>query len=420
MLGLYVTLHNILFMKGPHQTLGGNGNLIMAKKMTVVDMVLGQVATGREVIGTVVKVIPDSKEYKVTSVDVENKTLEITEVLDENAEQEPKVIKLTEANAIVAHYVNNPNEKPAPEAEFSDGKLTIGGKEVNIGTLPIVSVIGGVKGAVLLAAKPKSGLDKKIDFLGYIVQTDKFVTIAEDMAADTKLYILDGTPTLVSNVIETRDVLDDDRKVIGQADYVERVEFNELDVNGEDIMFYGIGGGYEDEYYDEESDDYVTTSSSFGGLNVPVEQVRLVKQAGKSDYVVVTTKDVDKNGNLIDGKPIIHLYKAGTDEGVGTISVNDKTARVYLGGTTGRGDAPVVTVKSDSDFIIRTKYGYTNVTDATVMAAMKGFNLFAGSSFEEDDNGSKITTFTYAKDDLSEVKSFEVAVTDRGTMFKLV
>lgn len=419
MLGLYVTLHNILFMKGPHQTLGGNGNLFMAKKMTVVDMVLGQVATGREVIGTVVKVIPDSKEFKVTSVDVENRTLEITEILDEGAEQEPKVIKLTDANAVVAHYVRNENEKPAPEAEFFDGKLTVNGKEVNIGTLPIISVIGGIKGAVLLAAKPKSGRDKKIDFLGYIVQTDKFVTITEDMAADTKLYILDGTPTLVSNVIGTRDVLDDDGNVIGQADYVERVEFNEIVVDGDNITFYGIGG-YEDEYYDEKSDDYVTTSSSFGDLNVPVEQVRLVKQAGKSDYVVVTTKDVDKNGNLIDGKPIIRLYKAGTDEGVGTINVNDKTARVYLGGTTGRGDAPVVTVKSDSDFIIRTKYGYTNVTDAIVMAAMKGFNLFAGSSFEEDDNGNKITTFTYAKDDLSEVKSFEVAVTDRGTMFKLV
>lgn len=391
----------------------------MAKKMTVVDMILGQIATGREVLGTIVKVIPDSKEFKVTSVDVENKTLEITEVLDENAEQEPKVIKLTEANAVVAHYVNNPNEKPAPEAKFSEGKLTVGGKEVNIGTLPIISVIGGVKGAVLLAAKPKSGRDKKIDFLGYIVQTDKFVTITEDMAADTKLYILDGTPTLVSNVIETRDVLDDEGKIIGQADYVERVEFNEVVIDGDNICLYGIGG-YDDEEYDEDADEYVSTSGSFGNLHIPVEQVRIVKQAGKSDYVVVTTKDVDKNGNLINGKPVIRLYVAGTDRRVGTIDVNDKTARVYLGGTTGRGDAPVVTVKSASDFIIRTKAGYTNVTDATVIAAMADFNLFAGTSFEEDENGNKITTFTYAKNDLSEVKSFEVAVTDRGTMFKLV
>ena len=399
----------------------GNGKKNMAKKMTVLEMVIGQAATGREVLGTIVKVIPDSKEFKVTAIDVENKTLEITEVLDEEAEQEPKVIKLTEANAIVAHYVKNPNEKPAPEAELKDGELIIDGNGIttNIGSLPITSVIGGIKGAVLLAAEPKSGRDKKIDLLGYIVQTDKFVTIIEDMAVDTKLYILDGTPILVSNVIETRDVLDDEGKVIGQADYVERVEFNKIGIDGDNISLYGIGG-YKDEYYDEELDDYVTTTGSYGNLNIPIEQVRVVNQAGKSDYVVVTTKDVDKNGNIIDGKPVIRLYVAGTDNKVGTIEVNDKTARVYLGGATGRGDAPVVTVKSDSDFIIRTKCGYTNVTDATVMAAMKDYNLFAGSSFEEDENGNKVTTFTYAKDDLSEVKSFKMAVTDRGTIFKLI
>lgn len=399
--------------------MGGNGKKIMAKKMTVVEMVLGQAATGREVIGTIVKVIPDSKEFKVTAIDAENKSLEITEVLDEEAEQEPKVIKLTEANAIVAHYVKNPNEKPAPEAELKDGELIIGGNNINIGTLPLTSVIGGIKGAVLLAAEPKSGRDKKIDLLGYIVQTDKFVTIIEDIAVDTKLYVLDGTPILVSNVIETRDVLDDEGKVIGQADYVERVEFNKIGIDGDNISLYGIGG-YENEYYDEELDDYVTTTGSYGNLNIPIEQVRIVKQASKSDYVVVTTKDVDKNGNLIDGKPILHLYVAGTDKGVGTIEVKDKAARVYLGGAAGRGDAPVVTVKSDSDFIIRTKYGYINVTDATVMAAMKDYNLFVGSSFEEDENSNKVTTFTYAKDDLSEVKSFEMAVTDRGATFKLV
>ena len=43
----------------------------MGKQVNFVEMVLGQAKTGREVVGTIAKLVPNNAEYKVTKVDLD-------------------------------------------------------------------------------------------------------------------------------------------------------------------------------------------------------------------------------------------------------------------------------------------------------------------------------------------------------------
>ncbi len=410
---------------------------------------MAQKATGREVIGTVCK-MSNGKLYELTEIDVEKEVLTFTEQLDEDSKATPDVVKVTKDNAAVAHYKKNPNDKPAPEGKFENGVLTVNGKEVKTGTLPVVGVIGGVIGNVLVAMKAKSGADNRIDIFAYDVQFDKFSVLVEDYAADTKLFVLDGMNgveyILLSNIIVEKEIKDEDDKVIGTGKFLDKVVVQFVTTHSQpagtsevrltnvgcsscgcdcpcdDCSEYDECGGEDydcDDYADWENDDCSTGSAgSFGGYNVPVDSIRMVKHGGAADYVVVSTHKLGEHGELVKAEPMIKLFKDRTCDGksVGTFMVKNAAAKVYLGGID---NPPVVTVKSSKDFLFRNKRGLVVVDDASVISAMADYNVFCGITADKDDDDNDVITFTFAKDDLSEVKSFTMTKSDRGNLFAI-
>ena len=107
----------------------------MAKNKTIVEMINGQATTGREVIGLIAESkVNANKRYALK--DVNQGTYTFEEVVPEDEERTPDVVKINESNAQVMRYIVNPNPKPAPEAELKDGKLFVGvktqGEELNV------------------------------------------------------------------------------------------------------------------------------------------------------------------------------------------------------------------------------------------------------------------------------------------------
>ncbi len=407
----------------------------MLKKNGFVAMVKSQKATGREVIGTVARVIPDNEKYQIKAIDDEAGTITLEQILPEDSEDEPKVVTITEANQIVAHYVTNPNERPAPEAEIQDrnGKKTLvlepgtnAETPINMGSIKGLVVLGGIEGQVIFTVE--SDNEDKVNLMGYDVQTDSFYEITTEslLAEGVSFIAMDKDHTyIVENVVVDEEVLDDDGKpkkddagnVITEKVF-KKASIFKIYVGRTDgsVRAYLDSQDYEPEYDEDEEDEddeyeYETETVSTE-LGAPIKSMRLVEQAGRRDVVVVTES--------LEGEVRLNLYidnGGSLGQRVGSFIVKSTDAKVFLGGSNDR--PPVVTVKDDDQVLIRTGKGLLVVDDAEVVEALRGYNLFAGKFSSKDEDDREVDTYFYANADL-QVVIFKVTNSDRGNLFELV
>ena len=166
----------------------------------IVEMLHGQIATGREGIGTQARMsMLFSPKATLTAIDDDGDFL-FQENLPEDSIAEPRVWKINESNAELAHYVRNPNNKPCVDAIVDEnGQLILtmkngDEKPVFMGNIKLVpsskamSVPGKV--FVLVAEDDSDDLNrpavwKKSNLYVYDVQDDEF----HDCFAE-----VDGTP----------------------------------------------------------------------------------------------------------------------------------------------------------------------------------------------------------------------------------
>lgn len=392
----------------------------MAKRSNILTEVMGQAATGRKVIGTIIEnKILDNKKFEITEFSAESKTFTAQEIIPEGEEPErvPAVVTITEKNAEAFRYVVNPNEKPAPEAELiedNNGKkiLVIGDNKISCGTLPVTRVIGGVKGEVILATKATDGA---MNLLRYIVQTDKFEPIGNIVGENIEMVKLGDITLLVDNIIEKLPQVDKDGNPVMDSDGKQLVKDRCVSAK---VYTYRNGylnielGRDTDSYYEYDEDDKDDENDI---AIVPIESIRLIEQGKRRDYAVVTTLDTDGDGYLTEGTARVTLYQAyddGTFGGrCGRYELNDKDAKIYLGGSFRK--APVVTITDKDRIIIRDAYGTKVVDDPEVVTEMNGFVYFCGTEMDGDD-----VVFTYADKDYN-IKSFRMERTDRGILFSI-
>ena len=392
-----------------------------AKKATklnnsMVALVMDQAATGREVIGTVVTMVPDNKEYKVTAIDTTEKTVTVTEVLPEGSDAVADVVELSEKNAHIAHYVNNPNERPVPSVDVNttNGKSTLvfeDGPEVSCGRIKVVSVLGTIKGTVLLITENVDS-DKMIDIMAYDVQSDEFRMVHDNFSvadADIKFFRMADDIVLVNErLIVTEEQKDENGNVVDTYDVLKYNNLYQVRESGE---LHRISNG---EVYDEDADEYVD-------IDFPiVESMKLVTQADRRDLVILSVSE-DKNGKIEATKPTLRLYRVDRSGNicntVGAYVVNSKNARVYLGGASG--SAPVITIKDKDQVLITTARGTITVDEPKIVTAMNGFNYFDGVYAYEDEDGNTGAKWYFSNKAREEV-IFTSVETDRGTLFNLV
>ena len=397
----------------------------MAKQVNFYQMVMGQVVTGREVVGTKCQLkTADNAEYQVTKVNVTDGYIEITEILPEDVADAAvaKVVKITEKNAIVVRYVMNPNPKPTPEAALKEenGKkyLVIGDNKVFLGKITAEKVVAGFTGEVILGVKNDKD-EKFMNLLRYDVQFDKFD--AETFATVSKaaeVVVIDGKTYIIDNIIEDVPQFDADGKPVLDANNNQVIKRRVVDV----ALYEYRGKGYlrrlvtengcNDDEYDE--DDYYDSII----FEVPIKSMRLIEQGQRKDIAIVTTDEVDSDGYLAESKQAtITLLRAGDYAKVGTFYVNDPDAKIYLGGSFSK--RPVVTVKDADQILIRDDHGLKVVDDIAVVAAMEGYNYFCATEVKKDEDDNNVVIFTYANVAM-EVKSFKMTNTDRGLLFDII
>ena len=68
---------------------------------TIVTVLSESVAAGREIKGTIVKMVPDNKKFELIDFDIESGKFTFQEMLEEGDEKTPEVIVVTEDNALV-------------------------------------------------------------------------------------------------------------------------------------------------------------------------------------------------------------------------------------------------------------------------------------------------------------------------------
>jgi len=357
-------------------------------------MLMGQVVTGREVIGTIATLVPDNKKYAVT--EVKDNAIVLTEVLPDDAAEDvvADVVEITEANAAIAHYEKNPNGRAViTDAVLSDGKLSFAKTEVSTGTLPLKKVLGAVEGFILFTANSDVAADGQVTIYSYDIQNDEFSEV-DDMIVpeDIEFKTIEGVGNfLIINDVRTVDIKNDDGDVVGQAD----VAF--------DCRVLTVSGG---------SKLYIEKCLE---LDCPVDDIRKVSQGDKDFTIIVTTKKTDENGYLVPAeKAMIRIYKYDILDKIATIFVDDPAAEVVIGGAY----SEVTTVFDGDTMLIKNSRGLVVVNDKAVVTEMAGYKYFCGVTGSKSDRGENITTWTYANDK-REVKSFTQAMTDRGIIFKM-
>lgn len=392
----------------------------MAKNKNLVTMVAEQQATGREVIGLIAESkVNDNKRYELKSVD--QGVLTFQEIVPEDEDRTPDVIKIDSANAEAMRYVRNVNEKPAPQATLDDGKLTVNGNEIPTGTLEIVKLLGGVKGTLLVGvATPDENM---VDVYRYDVQFDKFEKVAASLSATVRPIILDGSLFLIENWTEEVVQKDEDGKEVTDADgnvvtetAVKRVEVYAFQ-NG---MLNSVFGGADYDDYDE--DDYYDDYDEDVNALLPISDIRLVSQGDRKDVVILTQVEEDENGYIHESENTVatlfrfNKYALIDGGSVGTYVLNSADAEIYLGGSFGR--APVVTIVDDGQLLIRDRFGLKVIDNAEVVAAIKAHPYFCGTEVSKDDEERDVVKFVYASKD-NEIAAFTLVNTDRGQLVSL-
>jgi hypothetical protein len=164
----------------------------------IVEMINGQIATGREVIGTQARMsVPFSPKATLTAID-DNGDFLFQENLPEDSPAEPRIWHINADNAELAHYVRNPNNKPCNEAIVNEnGQLILtmkngDEKPVFMGNIKLVpsSKAMSVPGKVFVLAvseddENRPDVWKKSNLYVYDVQDDEFHDCFEE---------IDGTP----------------------------------------------------------------------------------------------------------------------------------------------------------------------------------------------------------------------------------
>lgn len=378
-----------------------------------VTMILDQAKKGREVIGTVVSVVPDNKLFEVTKVDKENKVLTLTEQLEEGSKETPETVVLTQKNAHIGHYVKNPNDRPVPDAILSNGAMIINNElTVNIGTLDIVRILGGVKGNVLLLIAASDG--KTLDLVAYNVQADKFETLVAaycDKNYDVELYTFDADCVYLRKTL----IVDEEREdEDGNKEVYKQLVCNQM--SRVSVSYTSAVFVEESSKDDDDADDNDTIDNSFPLIS----NAYVIQQAGRRDLVIVSTRIID-DGEVKDSTPRMILYRIDRSgairEEIVSYDVTSSDAKAYLSGPSS--DTPVITIK-DSDKVMITIGAETlTIRDAAVVAALEGYNYFDGAySYTDPNTGSDGTVWFYSNTSRQEI-SFKSLVTDRGTLFEL-
>jgi hypothetical protein len=380
-----------------------------------VTMILDQAKKGREVIGTVVSVVPDNKLFEVTKVDKENKALTLTEQLEEGCKETPETVVLTQENAHIGHYVKNPNDRPVPDAIISDGAMKINDKlTVNIGTLDIFKVLGGVKGNVLLLIAASDG--ETLDLVAYNVQADKFETLIAaycDKNYDVELYTFDADCVYLRKTL----IVDEEREdEDGNKEVYKRLVCNQMSrVSVSYTSAVLVEESSEDED-DDDADDNDAINNSFPLIS----NAYVIQQAGRRDLVIISTQIVD-DGEVKRATPRMILYRIDRSgairEEIASYDVTSSAAKAYLGGPSS--DTPVITIKDADKVMITTGAETLTIRDADVVKALEGYNYFDGAySYTDPNTGSDGTIWYYSNTSREEI-SFKSLATDRGTLFEL-
>ncbi len=393
---------------------------------TIIEMLKEQYQTGREIKGAIAKIVPDNKKYELIDFNIENSIFTFQEIVAEDSEDLPKTITISEDNALVAHLDENPNEKPNYDAKIIDGDnghkvLSFGEKQIDMGTISGQRVLAGKNGKIIFTVSTSN--EGIVDIWSYDVQYDHFDIVAGSFGQNIKRFSIGEEVYLIDNIISTIEqkdengnkIIDEDGCVVtknvlnsmslyklvvtkaGKDSSVELVEVNLIDPLPED---------------DDDNIRY---------LNLPIEEIRLVTQGSRQDFVVATSKSIDKDGFLVeDDKVTIRLY--AYDGGfignrVGTFYVSSEKAKIFLGGPMTK--PPVVTIKDDKKILINSKIGLSVIDEKTVVEALKEYNYYCGADIKNNDKGQQEVTFYYANDDRSKVKAFVRTDTDRGIMYKL-
>lgn len=410
--------------------------------MKLMDIVKATAAAGREVVGIVVAMSNDDELYRITSYDAESETIGVSKIL-ENDETDDTEIKLKGISTMFAHFKYNPNPKPLAEAVIVDNQLVIAdGPTVDLGSIKAQKVLGAVPGLVILGVGEPD--DEELEVYTFNAQFSEdadFVGTFKDagfsVPVDTKAVVIEDRTYFIENVIQKVDIKDKDGNVVETKELCSSVLVQIMETGMEtEMTVYGVpflcsvfdsamkysDFCYEEDYEEdtEEADDaYDEYLKSFGenesGFRVPIEDVRMIEQAGRKDIVIVTTRTVDENGYLTEEiKPMIRLYTLNGKR-VGTFFVNSKDAKVFLGGS--KKTAPAVLIFDEGQVLMRAdRYGLKVFTDKKIVDALAGYTVYCGKEYDEE---TKTSTY-YFGNEKQDVVGVSYKETDRGPVIKLV
>lgn len=379
-------------------------------KMNTVEMILAQKVAGREVAKTVVlNKVDGNKPYELTDINTEEGTLTFTEMLPPDSTETPKVVKVTKANAAAFSYDRNPNPKPAPEATIENGILVIKNKKILMGAIKADRVLGGVAGKVIFL--------NGNELMSYDVQFDKFSTIGNVYDTDAVLYNIENMAIIVENRIEAVPQYDKDGNPIvdGNGDQVTKPKFRSCVMSQCEGGILRSYGELDYDYYDDDEyeDDYNYE------INRPVSSIRMVEYGRRKAIVAVMTKDVDKDGYVVDGSPrvvIINTDGYNIQNVVTSLDVETADTKIYLGG---KPHSETITAINTSEFILMDDYGIKRVTDPSIVAELQGYKYFCSEKATQTDDGTEVI-ITFANDNY-ECKSFKLLKTkDRGDIYSMV
>lgn len=378
-------------------------------KMNTIEMILAQKVAGREVAKTVVlNKVDGNKPYELTDINTEEGTFTFTEMLPPDSTETPKVVKVTKANAAAFSYNRNPNPKPAPEATIENGVLVIKNKKILMGAIKADRVLGGIAGKVIFL--------NGNELMSYDVQFDKFSTIGNVYDTDAVLYNIENMAIIVENRIEAVPQYDKDGNPIidENGDQVTKPKFKSCVMSqceGGTLRSYGeLDYNY---YYDDDEDyeDYK--------INRPVSSIRVVEYGHRKAIIAVMTKDVDKDGYVVDGSPrvvIINTDGYNLQNIVTSLDVEAADTKIYLGG---KPNSETITAINTSEFILMDNCGIKRVTDPSIVAELQGYKYFCNETAASTDDGTEVI-ITFANDNY-ECKSFKLLKTkDRGDIYSMV
>ena len=357
-------------------------------RTTFIEMINGQIKAGREIKGVVVAVSGKKNQYTIT--DYTNDTVTLTEAVEG---EEQDTITITPANALVAHYVNNPNPRVSLDVDKISIKKGVLSWEANgnaystdLGSYAIDRVLGSFAGIIYLLTNTDGDFS---EVLMYDVQADKFDTSTAKISATAKMFVINDKAYIVSNVSEDRQVgKDDNGKPVMKPCVVTRDVFE------------------------------VTNRLNMHNINedtsIIVSEVRAVDdgiivlfgRAYEDADGVVTASDELLVDVIRDGR----IYVSALADANGSADVS-----VYVGGKY----SEIVTIVAPTAVTVIQNGSEVTIKDSKAVAALKEATVFCSKDDVFDEDGNKSVKYTYANDDYSKVISVTVTNTDRGQKVKL-